>query len=76
MQSHILQIVFSFGSYCNGHFWFLVLCEDGTLYGYSHPNERRWSLEGTELRLHAGSGTITSRYVYYPDTGLARLHAA
>ena len=62
MIKKIIRTVYSFGSPCDTIYGKLVLKEDGTIYGYSHPNETFWRLENDELLLISYDGNVTSRY--------------
>lgn len=59
---HLSSSVFSFGSPCNGQYGHMVLQPDGSIYGYAHENERRWSREGDDLCFHHQAGHVTSRF--------------
>lgn len=63
MQTQLTRTVFSFGSPCAGagQYGHMVLRMDGSIYGYNHQNERRWSLVDKTLRFHAEDGAITSQ---------------
>lgn len=60
----IQRSVYSFGSQCDKQYGKLVLMKDGSIYGYSHPNERNWSLDGDQLLFHGHNGRVTSRFRY------------
>ncbi|WP_217245318.1 hypothetical protein [Burkholderia multivorans] len=62
IKMNLSRIVYSFGSPCNGQYGHLVLRDDGTIEGYTHPNEHSWAREADELRLHAVDGSVTSRF--------------
>ncbi|KVZ88170.1 sulfotransferase domain-containing protein [Burkholderia ubonensis] len=66
---NLSRTVFSFGSPCNGQYGHLVLRDSGEIYGYSHPNEHRWSLADGELRLHSIDGNVTSRFRSDDESG-------
>ncbi|MCM2291808.1 sulfotransferase domain-containing protein [Allorhizobium sp. BGMRC 0089] len=40
----------------------MVLRPDGSIYGYAHENESRWSREGDDLCFHHQAGHVTSRF--------------
>lgn len=65
----VQRAVYSFGSPCDKQYGKLLLMKDGSIYGYSHPNERAWSLDGEELLLHGENGQITSRFRYCIEHG-------
>lgn len=67
--NRMAKTIYSFGSPCNAHFGNLVLRRDGSLFGYAHPNEKCWRLEGRELVFDSSQGRVTSRYAYVPGTG-------
>lgn len=69
LRDRIARTIYSFGSPCNGHFGNVVLRPDGSLFGYAHPNEKCWRLEGSELVFDSREGRTTSRYAYVPETG-------
>lgn len=62
MLNKLKRTVYAFGSPCDTIYAKLVFKADGTIYGYSHPNEKYWRLEDDELLLISQDGDITSRY--------------
>lgn len=60
----IQRTVYSFGSPCDKEYGKLVLMRDGTIYGYTHPNEHTWFLSGKQLIFRGQNGRITSRFKY------------
>lgn len=62
MLNKLTRTVYAFGSPCDTIYAKLVFKADGTIYGYSHPNEKYWRLEDDELLLISQDGNITSRY--------------
>ena len=54
--------VYAFGSPCDQFYGRLVFRADGTIAGYSHPNESRWTLADGVLTFLNKDGAPTSRY--------------
>ena len=54
---------FAYG-FASGDPWVtsLQFCQDGTVTGYDHPNERRWVLDGDGLRFLSEAGEPTSTF--------------
>ena len=71
----LTQTIFSYGSPCNGQYGHLVLREDGSVYGYSHPNEHSWAIKNNQLLFQSLSGAITSRYTVCADSGVWQGHS-
>lgn len=67
LSERISRIVFRLGSPSDVFYGFLTLRPDGTVFGYDHPNERRWMLENEDLLLLSESGVVTSRYSALAD---------
>lgn len=65
----IQRAVYSFGCQCDKQYGKLVLMRDGSIYGYSHPNERSWSLHGDQLLFHGQDRLVTSRFRYCAEHG-------
>lgn len=42
----------------------ILLLSDGTIGGYSHPNEARWGFEGDTVVFYAQDGTPTTRFTW------------
>ena len=65
MQQQLTRTVFSFGSPCAsaGQYGHMVLRADGSIYGYSHANEARWSFTHGRLIFHSTDGRATSEFV-------------
>ena len=63
----IRRNVLAFGS--PGRDWFgqMRLAPDGRVAGYSHPNERTWQVQGSQLQLVAEDGRVTSEFAI-PDS--------
>lgn len=63
MLCRLTRTIFSFGSPCldGGQYGHMVLRPDGTVYGYRHDNEVRWTLSDDTLQFHSLNGAVTSR---------------
>ncbi len=61
--------VYAFGSPCDNFYGRLVFRADGTIAGYSHPNERRWRLEDGALVFLNDAGEPASRLRADGDAG-------
>ena len=68
LPKNVCSTVYRFGSPCDQFYGYLVLLEGGYIYGYEHPNEKRWHYDSEGLAFISEGGTVTSRYHYEPTT--------
>jgi hypothetical protein len=74
LSKGINDTVFEFGTSCNvskqggGHYGYLVLKKDGTVYGYKHSNENTWKFdEAGNLNFISKDNEVTSQFKYFED---------
>ncbi len=67
IPEQIFRTVWRWGSPADRFYGHMVLKPGGEIYGYSHPNEHRWSYSEGILCFHDQSGAVSRSLRYYSD---------
>jgi hypothetical protein len=67
MRERLSKAVFAFGSPRGAFFGHLTLSCDGHIFGYTHPNEHRWTLVGDHLEFRNFQGSTSSSFTHCGD---------
>lgn len=55
-----MHLVYKYGSPVNGFWASLSLNQDGSIYGYNHPNESQWFVRENKFHFLSENNAVTS----------------